>query len=169
MIVPTITESKPGDHERPHSADKKCKNSFRERIELGHSFETDIVHVSIDLGGTDLTSSEVGQEVSFALLEGAAEGLQITHDDIDVILLPSAPKVLRIALVDAVPAGAGYAKLIAENLGKVFDSAFDRVNRCECGLETSCYRCLRSYRNQRDHEVLQRGKALESLSAILRK
>jgi hypothetical protein len=167
--VPTITESKPGDHERPHNADKKCKNSFRERIELGHSFETDIVHISIDLGGTDMTSSEVGQEVSFALLEGAAEGLQITHDDIDVILLPSAPKVLRIALADAVPAGAGYAKLIAENLGKVFDSAFDRVNRCECGLETSCYRCLRSYRNQRDHDALERGKALEALKLILRK
>jgi hypothetical protein len=167
--VPTIAESKPGDHERPHSADKKCKNSFRERIELGHSFETDIVHISIDLSGTDLTSSEIGQEVSFSLLEGAAEGLQITHDDIDVILLPSAPKLLRIALVDAVPAGAGYAKLIAENLGKVFDTAYDRVNRCECGLETSCYRCLRSYRNQRDHDVLKRGTALSALKMILRK
>ncbi len=167
--VPAIAESKPGEHERPHTADKKCKNGFRERIELGHSFETDIVHISIDLAGTNLTSSEIGQEVSFALLEGAAEGLQITHDDIDVIFLPSTAKMLRIALVDAVPAGAGYAKLIAENLGKVFDTAYDRVSRCECGVETSCYRCLRSYRNQRDHDVLERGKAVEALSTILRK
>ncbi len=167
--VPTIAESKPKEHERPPSGDKKCTHLFREHIELGHSFETDIVHISIDLATTELTSGEVGQDVAYALLEGAAEGLQIAHDDIDVVLLPSPPKILRVALVDAVPAGAGYAKLIAENLGRVFDTAHRRVARCECGPETSCYKCLRSYRNQRDHELISRGRALDALAAILHK
>lgn len=167
--VPRIAETKPKEHERPHSSDKKCKQSFREYVDLGHSFETDIVHVTIDLSSGPMVSSEVGLEVAYALLEGAAEGLQIAHDDIDVILLPSPPKSLKVALVDAVPAGAGYAKLIAENLGKVFDSAFDRVSRCECGPETSCYKCLRSYRNQKDHEDLRRGQAVETLRLVLKK
>ena len=167
--VPRIAESKPKEHERPHSTDKKCKQTFREHIDLGHSFETDIVHVTIDLSSGPLSSSDVGQEVAYALLEGAAEGLQIAHEDIDVILLPSPPKSLKLALVDAVPAGAGYAKLIAENLGKVFDSAFERVSRCECGPETSCYKCLRSYRNQRDHDALERGKAFDALKLVLKK
>lgn len=164
MVMPKLKE-----HERPHSSDKKCLNTFSETIELGHNFETDIVHISIDLSSAPFTSAEVGNEVAFALLEGAAEGLQITHDDIDTILLPSPPKSLRIALVDAVPAGAGYAKLIAENIGKVFESAYERVSRCECGLETSCYRCLRSYRNQRDHDELARENALVALKWILKK
>lgn len=167
--VPRMLEPKPKEHERPHSADKKCSTTFREFIDLGHSFETDIVHVTIDLSSSPQNSMEVGQEVAYALLEGAAEGLQITHDDIDVVLLPSPPKSLRIALVDAVPAGAGYAKLIAENLGKVFETAYARVDRCECGPETSCYKCLRSYRNQREHENLARGKALSTLKLILHK
>jgi hypothetical protein len=167
--VPRIAESKPKEHERPHSSEKKCKTTFREHIDLGHSFETDIVHVTIDLSNGPQTASDVGLEVAYALLEGAAEGLQISHDDIDVILLPSPPKSLKLALVDAVPAGAGYAKLIAENLGRVFESAFERVSRCECGPETSCYKCLRSYRNQKDHDVLERGKAHEALGVILKK
>lgn len=167
--VPRIAESKPKEHERPHSTDKKCKQTFREYIDLGHSFETDIVHVTMDLSSGPHTSDEVGKEVAYALLEGAAEGLQIAHEDIDVILLPSPPKSLKIALVDSVPAGAGYAKLIAENLGKVFEAAFDRVSRCECGPETSCYKCLRSYRNQKEHDELERGKANEALRVILKK
>jgi hypothetical protein len=167
--IPKIAETKPKEHERPHSADKKCTNLFRETIDLGHSFETDIVHVSIDISDALFTSMEVGPAVAYALLEGASDGLQISHDDIDVVVLPSPPKTIKIALVDAVPAGAGYAKLIAENMGKVFETAFSRVERCECGPETSCYKCLRSYRNQRDHDSLAREDALTALSFILKK
>jgi ATP-dependent helicase YprA (DUF1998 family) len=167
--IPKIAETKPKEHERPHSADKKCTNLFRETIDLGHSFETDIVHVSIDISDALFTSMEVGPAVAYALLEGASDGLQISHDDIDVVVLPSPPKTIKIALVDAVPAGAGYAKLIAENMGKVFETAFSRVERCECGPETSCYKCLRSYRNQRDHDALAREDALSALRFILKK
>jgi ATP-dependent helicase YprA (DUF1998 family) len=167
--TPRIAEPKPKEHERPHSSDKKCTHLFREPIDLGHSFETDIVHVSIDISKAPFTSMDVGSAVAYSLLEGASDGLQISHDDIDVVLLPSPPKTIKIALVDAVPAGAGYAKLIAENMGKVFETAFERVERCECGPETSCYKCLRSYRNQRDHDSLSRQDALTALSFVLKK
>jgi ATP-dependent helicase YprA (DUF1998 family) len=89
--------------------------------------------------------------------------LQIANDDIDVIILPSTESLVRIALVDAVPAGAGFAKLVAENLGHVFPSALERVEGCDCGLDTSCYECLRTYRNQKDHEILTRRDAIEAL------
>ena len=85
------------------------------------------------------------------------------------MLLPSPGKKIRLALVDAVPAGAGYAKLIAQNMDTVFESAFERLDRCECGPETSCYKCLRSYRNQRHHDDLLRGATLEVLKYILKK
>ena len=41
-----------------------------------------------------------------------------------------------------------------------------RVESCECGPETSCYGCLRGYRNQRDHEVLSRGAAAQFLADL---
>jgi ATP-dependent helicase YprA (DUF1998 family) len=167
--IPKIAETKPKEHERPHSADNKCKTTYRENVDLGHSFETDIVHISIDISSAPFTSMDVGPAVAYALLEGASDGLQIAHDDIDVVLLPSPPKTIKIALVDAVPAGAGYAKLIAENVGKVFETALERVERCECGPETSCYKCLRSYRNQKDHDTLARKDAVQALRFMLKK
>jgi len=36
-----------------------------------------------------------------------------------------------------------------------------------CGIETSCYSCLRGYRNQFHHATLSRHEALEVLDAVL--
>ena len=92
--------------------------------------------------------------------------MQIAHDDIDVISLPPKGSVMNIALVDAVPAGAGFAKLIANNIQTVFGAAEDIVTNCECGFDTSCYECLRTYSNQRDHESLVRSDAIEAFKAL---
>ena len=44
---------------------------------------------------------------------------------------------------------------------------FGRVSECECGPETSCYGCLRSYENQRDHDNLSRGAAEQVLRRLM--
>ena len=41
------------------------------------------------------------------------------------------------------------------------------MQTCECGPETSCYTCLRSYSNQLYHEQLSRGAAAEVLRLVL--
>ena len=48
-----------------------------------------------------------------------------------------------------------------------FQAAFERLDRCECGPETSCYECLRNFRNQPYHDQLQRGLARDFLQLIL--
>jgi ATP-dependent helicase YprA (DUF1998 family) len=166
---PALEKQKSTDHEAPYDGSRKCAGKFRDRVHLGHVFETDIVHISIDISKHDIDTRAAATSLAYALLEGAAEGLQISHDDIDVVPLPSTDSEIRLALIDAVPAGAGFAKLIAENICLVFDAAHARVSRCECGLESSCYQCLRSFKNQRDHENIQRGLALEPLKLILGK
>lgn len=156
-------------HEKPFDGNKTCTTTFRERIDLGHSFQTDIVHISINLEKFEGQHRVAGRSVAAALLEGASEGLQISHDDIDVVLLPATNTELRIALIDAVPGGAGFAKMISQQITKVFETAFERVSRCECGEESSCYQCLRSFNNQREHEELRRSHALAVLGFVLGK
>jgi hypothetical protein len=43
----------------------------------------------------------------------------------------------------------------------------DGFTSCECGPETSCYGCLRSYENQRDHDEISRGDALTLLTDMV--
>jgi hypothetical protein len=165
-----VTETpKITDHEKPWDGNKKCTNNFRDTIHLGHKYQTDIVHISINIERFKGQHRVAARSLAYALLEGASEGLQIAHDDLDVVPLPSSDSEIRLALIDAVPAGAGFAKMIAQQVTKVFETAYERVSRCECGEESSCYQCLRSFKNQREHEELQRGHALEVLSFVLGK
>jgi len=52
-------------------------------------------------------------------------------------------------------------------LGDVFLAAWERVDQCECGEETSCYECLRNFRNQPYHDQLKRGLARDFLRRLL--
>lgn len=56
---------------------------------------------------------------------------------------------------------------IEAHLDQVLAAALSRVSTCECGPETSCYGCLRSYQNQRDHDDLSRGAAHQLLTRLL--
>jgi ATP-dependent helicase YprA (DUF1998 family) len=108
--------------------------------------------------------------VLYALLEGASETLGIRRQDLDGTLyrydgaLPPA-----IVLFDNVPGGAGHVRRIADEMEDVFHAAWKRVDQCECGEETSCYECLRNYRNQFFHDQLERGLARDFLHVLLRK
>jgi hypothetical protein len=55
---------------------------------------------------------------------------------------------------------------IARSLDTVFAGALERVETCDCGEETSCYGCLRNYRNQWIHDLLQRDRAIQVLRRI---
>lgn len=49
----------------------------------------------------------------------------------------------------------------------VLESAYKRVTNCDCGEETSCYGCLRSYRNGRVHEELPCRAALQVIGGVV--
>lgn len=112
----------------------------------------------------------------YALLEGASAALNIRRQDLDGCLYPYAGRSQAPALVlfDDVPGGAGHVHRLGQNLEVVLQIARDRVSgKCDCGGgpnglgDTSCYGCLRNYRNQFCHDQLQRGNAFRFLQELL--
>lgn len=150
-------------HHRPENG-RDCDGPL-DTISLGHRYQSDIAEFTFD--GVPYMKDQEANWLSalYAILEGASYALEITRDDIDGALSWSADHKRSIVLFDTVPGGAGSAKRIAENIEVVLASAVKRVTDCECGEETSCYGCLRSYRNARFHEQLSRGAALSLLGA----
>ena len=55
---------------------------------------------------------------------------------------------------------------ITEHITTVLYEAYKRVDNCDCGLETSCFGCLRNAFNDRHHEVLKRADALRLLDQM---
>ncbi len=50
---------------------------------------------------------------------------------------------------------------------EVATAALKRVLQCSCGIDMSCYQCLRSYSDQRYHEELRREDAIRLLSELV--
>jgi len=71
-----------------------------------------------------------------------------------------------LVLFDTVPGGAGSVLRVARGLDQAVAAGLRRVGCCDCGLETSCYGCLRTPGNERHHEDLSRGAALTVLQAL---
>ncbi len=51
--------------------------------------------------------------------------------------------------------------------GDVIAAALDVVGRCECGADSSCYGCIRTYRNQQQHDALNRGLVADALQPVV--
>jgi len=136
-------------------------------LDLGHVYETDLLSLNADLSGVRATQS-AWLSVMYAIVEAASETLEISRDDIGGSLSPIGEDRWSLTLFDAVPGGAGHVLQVEEHLERVLAAALDRVSECECGPETSCYGCLRSYQNQRDHDFLSRGAADQVLRRLIR-
>lgn len=135
-------------------------------LDLAHPYETDLVCLRFTLAGRSEVQDD-WKSVLYAIIEAACDTLEIARDDIGGSLVPEEFGVWSISLFDTVPGGAGHVLNIEKNVEKVLDVAMRRVSSCECGPETSCYGCLRSFSNQRDHDGLSRGAAAEILGALL--
>jgi len=71
---------------------------------------------------------------------------------------------LALSFIDPSLGGTGYLKRIAEDLHLVAKKALEHLHHSGC--ETACYRCLKSYANQRFHEHLSWPLALPYLETL---
>lgn len=157
------------NHKNPYG--QGCGGTL-EQVSLGHEFVTDVLQLQFH------TTPEEGVDhvwfayaLAYALVEGAAEVLEVPSTDLSATVAHTRQYLIPpIILYDNVPGGAGLvARLEGEEiLRDCFEAARKRVSgSCGCGEGTSCYGCLRSYRNQFAHQYLQRGPVLRSLEALL--
>jgi hypothetical protein len=134
---------------------------------LGHDFLTDVVELRFLGVVTDRRDEALWRSLVYALLEGASQGLGIRRDDLDGTLYRHTSGVApALILYDNVPGGAGHVQGIAQELPRVLQAAYERVSRECCGPETSCYECLRNYRNQPYHDQLRRGVVRDFLAIV---
>jgi hypothetical protein len=159
----------PSSHENPIT-NKLCRATL-ENYHLGHRFMTDVLELR--LSGIHYSPQKISPamySLMYALLDGASEELGIRRNDIDgTLYFHQYGEPPSIIIYDNVPGGAGHVERIKKNLRLVAATAFQKIDNCKCGKNTSCYNCLRNYNNQYFHDELQRGYALEILGLMLGK
>lgn len=163
--IPAGHEEWPTSHEDPMRG-KHCSGGAT-TFSLAHKYETDVLRVTFPNAWSGEQPQRTAQSVLYAVLQAAASVLQIAATNIDGTVSSYRTAVSTIDIVDTVPGGAGYARIIAQELPTVLEGALELVRGCECGPETSCYMCLRTFSNQRVHDQLERGAAADFLASVL--
>ena len=149
-------------HKSP--SDSECSGTLG-LFSLGHELVTDVVCLEFPRLHDQWDSYSVG----YAVLLGASKALNVPDTDLNVtITRVRGSEGSVIVLYDNVPGGAGLVVQLEQ--ASVFDDALrnarERVGG-DCGCDSSCYGCLRSYRNQFAHPYLDRRRAESVLAATL--
>ena len=105
----------------------------------------------------------------YAFLDGISFTFSIERKDIDGVVALEKNSTYSVVVFDAVPGGAGYVKNLMneKNLALVLNDTLKNISSCTCDVETSCYNCLRNYKNQRHHRFLKRSSAMKVINDIL--
>lgn len=147
-----------------HSKERMTVN--HSPVSLGHQFTTDVLRLSFRFANASrLYDSNKSYSLLFALIRSASFLLQINEDNLGgVIHYEASTATYDLILYDDVPGGAGFVQAVSRKLPEIMDHVRTSIQHCTCDVKTSCYTCLRSYRNQFLHDQLQRQHVIDLFS-----
>jgi superfamily II DNA/RNA helicase len=153
-------------HKDPYGND--CNGKIKFGLHLGHRFQTDILKITFS--NYKELNIKVGYSLLYAILEGISEVLNIERSDLNGCLInKNENENDTLIIFDDVPGGAGHVMRVVENektFSKILEASKDLLETCNCGMETSCYNCLRNYDNQFCHDNLKKIEAIDVFKKI---
>jgi hypothetical protein len=113
-----------------------------------------------------------GMSLGYSVLTGMRRVYMLDGTEIEFVLegpwrvRQDDPNLNYVALsfVDPSVGGTGYLRKVAEQFHAVSAAAIEHLDHRGC--ETACYRCLKTYQNQRFHEFLNWTSAMGSLETL---
>lgn len=135
---------------------------------LGTDFISDVLLVSLHVNPPltlmpSLLATDVAlRTLSEAVTKAACKRLELEAAELQAEYRPALTAAGRdgreaeIYLYDTLPGGAGFAQRVGLLGLTVFEEALRILEHCPENCDRSCYRCLRSYKNKFEHDLLDR-------------
>ena len=150
----------------------RCRHTNIINVNLGYDFVTDMLVLEFALDDKLIDThrkdnpwlSRAAQSLAEGLRLAASKYLDVEFDELVTgYRLRNNPEgtFVDIYLYDSLSSGAGYAVSAAEEIGALIQSLEELL--CGCNCESACYNCLKHYRNQFIHGMLDRFAALQLL------
>jgi len=164
----------------PDPKDQNCAGGAATKgLVLGTDFISDVLLISVSvpppfslIPGV-LPTESVLRTLSEAITKAACARLEIEAVELQSEFRPALTEAGRqgreaeIYLYDTLPGGAGFAQRAGELRLTVFTDALQILENCPENCDRSCYRCLRSYKNKFEHDLLDRHLAATLLRYLL--
>lgn len=169
-------------HRRPFPDEKEptCDGGATSpHIVLGTDFITDIALLSMDvmaplrLKPGQYPTDVALRTVSEAIAKAGSRMLEIEPGELMAEYRPSLTPEGReglkaeIFLYDTLPGGAGFSTQLIDRGAELLETALDLMKTCPENCDSSCYRCLRSFKNKFEHSLLDRHVGAELLEYLI--
>lgn len=162
-------------HKKPWNSDNDCHNTKKfDNLALGYRFRTDVLELRLPSIGFDNLKLEKPEEKQslwlstlHALNNAACLTLDIDERDLGACLNYQKHGYPNFVFFDTAPGGAGFVREVKENFNIIVKKALEVLDCIYCTEDSSCISCLRTYFNQRDHNLLCRGLAKKYLHLLL--
>jgi hypothetical protein len=159
--------TKCGGTRSPYASEREI-NSFRElhKNKAGCNQEpSDIVltaEAQVDgLLFKDLSSTKEAINLAEGVRMAASICLEMEIDDVQVLMLPKVGGLADVLIYDPMPGGSGLIDQMIDRWTTIVEMGITSLRNCSNKCETSCYDCMRSYRNSFYHKDLNRHTAIE--------
>jgi ATP-dependent helicase YprA (DUF1998 family) len=171
-----------GPHEKPYPDDvTTCEGHATRSLVLGTDFLTDVSLVALKVSSPLLLKPGLFptnialRTVCEALAKAACKMLDIEAGEIMAEYRPALTAdssgreglEAEIFLYDTLPGGAGFSAIVAGAGRNLFEDALALLRGCPEGCDSSCYRCLRSFKNRIEHSLLNRHIGAELIEHLL--
>ena len=150
----------------------KCRHSNSFNVNLGYDFITDMLVLEFTIDNKIINVrrndnpwlNRAAQSLSEALRLVASKKLDVEFTELVTgyrLRTGSEASYVDIYLYDSLSSGAGYAVSVADAIAELLTDMKSLLNSCDC--ESACSNCLKHYRNQYVHGILDRFAALQLL------
>lgn len=147
------------------------ENKKLKQYAIGYRFDTDVIQIRF--WWSQIKEYAKALSILYGIMKGTCSYLNIEEKDISGCLryfynTDMKTGSFSIILYERTPGGAGHVKRLKDILvfEEVLKETINMMKQCNCGgetMDTSCYHCLRSYSNQKVHDMLQRRYVVEFL------
>ncbi len=114
----------------------------------------------------DVDSEAEGINVGEALRTAATRLLDMGLEDLQLLLVRKPDEKLDLLIFDPMPGGSGLLEQMLSRWQELIASAKELLAGCTQGCETACYACLKTFRNQFYHNLLNRHQAIELVEKL---
>lgn len=150
----------------------KCRHSNYFNVNLGYDFITDMLVLEFKIDNMIIDTrrndnpwlNRAAQSLAEALRLVASKKLDVEFTELVTgyrLRTGSEASYVDIYLYDSLSSGAGYAVSVADSIVELLTDIKELLNSCDCA--SACSKCLKHYRNQYLHGMLDRFAALQLL------
>jgi very-short-patch-repair endonuclease len=164
----SLDMSSPENHDRSleQHAKSSCDGQFEYNIDLLSRIHADSITIQMPL------PEEIGLEYLTTLLHSYLIAASIYFETdtnelrgfIQEVMTPQEDEMFKIVIYDSTLGGSGVLKEFMEKFAEISTKALQVLDECTC--EKACYKCLKTYFNQRDHEKLDKRLVKATLQAF---